>query len=68
MERLGYVFDISLVFYDVDEVIKVNWVCGYSERLVISYFFIYIGEGVLIRVIKNLRVCGDCYKWMKIVS
>ncbi|CAN7112498.1 unnamed protein product, partial [Brassica rapa subsp. narinosa] len=68
MERLGYAPDTSLVLHDVDEATKVNWVCGHSERLATSYSLIHTGEGVPIRVTKNLRVCGDCHKWMKIVS
>nr|VDD52582.1 unnamed protein product [Brassica oleracea] len=68
IERLGYAPDTRVVLHDVDEATKVNWVCGHSERLATSYSLIHTGEGVPIRVTKNLRVCGDCHAWMKIVS
>ncbi|KAJ0244758.1 Pentatricopeptide repeat-containing protein [Hirschfeldia incana] len=68
IEKSGYAPDTSVVLHDVDEATKVNWVCGHSERLATSYSLIHTGEGVPIRVTKNLRVCGDCHAWMKIVS
>ncbi|KAF8048195.1 hypothetical protein N665_2616s0002 [Sinapis alba] len=68
IEKSGYAPDTSVVLHDVDEATKVNWVCGHSERLATSYSLIHTGEGVPIRVTKNLRVCADCHKWMKIVS
>ncbi|CAA7024682.1 unnamed protein product [Microthlaspi erraticum] len=64
----GYAPDTSVVLHDVDEETKANWVCGHSERLATTYSLIHTGEGVPVRVTKNLRVCGDCHSWMKIVS
>lgn len=69
IEKSGYATDTGVVeLHDVDEATKVNWVCGHSERLATSYSLIHTGEGVPIRVTKNMRVCGDCHAWMKIVS
>ncbi|KAL1212926.1 Pentatricopeptide repeat-containing protein [Cardamine amara subsp. amara] len=68
IEKLGYSPDTSVVLHDVDEETKANWVCGHSERLATTYSLIHTGEGVPIRVTKNLRVCADCHSWMKIVS
>ncbi|KFK38798.1 hypothetical protein AALP_AA3G161600 [Arabis alpina] len=68
IEKSGYSPDTSVVLHDVDEETKANWVCGHSERLATTYSLIHTGEGVPIRVTKNLRVCADCHSWMKIVS
>ncbi|KAL0719477.1 hypothetical protein Bca4012_068801 [Brassica carinata] len=68
IEKSGYAPDTSVVLHDVDEATKASWVCGHSERLATSYSLIHTGEGVPIRVTKNLRVCADCHAWMKIVS
>ncbi|XP_010465324.1 PREDICTED: pentatricopeptide repeat-containing protein At3g14330-like [Camelina sativa] len=66
--KSGYAPDTSVVLHDVDEETKANWVCGHSERLATTYSLIHTGEGVPLRVTKNLRVCADCHSWMKIVS
>ncbi|XP_010419150.1 PREDICTED: pentatricopeptide repeat-containing protein At3g14330-like [Camelina sativa] len=68
IDKSGYSPDTSVVLHDVDEVTKANWVCRHSERLATTYSLIHTGEGVPIRVTKNLRVCADCHSWMKIVS
>ncbi|EFH61296.1 pentatricopeptide repeat-containing protein [Arabidopsis lyrata subsp. lyrata] len=68
IEKSGYSPDTSVVLHDVDEETKANWVCGHSERLAATYSLIHTGEGVPVRVTKNLRVCADCHSWMKIVS
>ncbi|OAP05877.1 hypothetical protein AXX17_AT3G14920 [Arabidopsis thaliana] len=68
IEKSGYSPNTSVVLHDVDEETKANWVCGHSERLATTYSLIHTGEGVPIRITKNLRVCADCHSWMKIVS
>lgn len=39
---------------------------GYSEKLVLIFGLIVIGDGILIRVFKNLCICVDCYNFVKI--
>lgn len=39
----------------------------YSERFVCIYVFIISLVRMLIRIIKNFRVCGDCYNVFKII-
>ncbi|KAK4490864.1 hypothetical protein RD792_001579 [Penstemon davidsonii] len=68
MERLGYKPDTGDVLHDIDEAMKVEWVCGHSERLATVFALIHTGYGLPIRITKNLRVCGDCHTWMKYVS
>lgn len=68
MEEVGYVPDTGVILHDVNEEMKMEWVCGHSERLATMYGLIHTGSGMPIRVTKNLRVCGDCHSWMKVVS
>lgn len=61
MRKEGYVFDMFCVFYNVEEDEKEVLLCGYSEKLVIVFGIFNILLGIVIRVVKNLRVCNDCY-------
>lgn len=40
----------------------------HSEKLAIAFGLINTGPGTEITVIKNLRVCGDCHLFLKLVS
>ncbi|KZV31734.1 pentatricopeptide repeat-containing protein [Dorcoceras hygrometricum] len=68
MEKRGYVPDTGVVLHDIDEDMKLEWVCGHSERLATIYALIHGGSGLPIRITKNLRVCADCHTWMKYAS
>ncbi|KAG8365284.1 hypothetical protein BUALT_Bualt18G0088500 [Buddleja alternifolia] len=68
MEESGYRADTGVVLHDIDEEMKVEWVCGHSERLATVFALVHTGSGLPIRVTKNLRVCADCHSWMKYVS
>lgn len=53
---------IGLGFFD--------WCLGfvfYSEKLVIVYGLMRIFVGIVFRIIKNFRVCRDCYLFIKCV-
>ncbi|KAI4319479.1 hypothetical protein MLD38_033070 [Melastoma candidum] len=41
---------------------------GYRERLAIAYGLLEDPNGSAIRVTKNLRVCGDCPEFCKLLS
>ncbi|PIN26270.1 hypothetical protein CDL12_00974 [Handroanthus impetiginosus] len=68
MEKKGYIPDTGVVLHDIDEEMKVEWVCGHSERLATVFALIHAGPGLPIRITKNLRVCADCHNWMKHAS
>ncbi|KAI5659991.1 hypothetical protein M9H77_28784 [Catharanthus roseus] len=68
LEKSGYEPDTGVVLHDVGEEVKVDWVCGHSERLATIYGLIHCGSGMPLRITKNLRVCADCHAWMKFVS
>eukprot|EP01018_Ginkgo_biloba_P030827 Gb_14948 [translate_table: standard] len=66
MEEAGYVADTSFVLWDVEE--KEHILCGHSERLAIAFGLVNTCPRTSIRVIKNLRVCGDCHTATKFIS
>lgn len=68
MEQEGYVPDTKEVLHDVDEEQKKYLLCYHSERLAIAFGIISTPAGTTIRVIKNLRVCGDCHTATKFIS
>ena len=56
----GYVPDVSSVLHDIGDEEKVHAIKVHSERLAIAYGFIVVEAGSLIRIVKNLWVCGNC--------
>ncbi|XP_056684186.1 pentatricopeptide repeat-containing protein At3g63370, chloroplastic [Spinacia oleracea] len=64
----GYVAETKYVLHNVDEEEKTKMLYGHSERLAIAYALLESSKGAPIRVNKNLRVCGDCHAFIKLVS
>ncbi|CAK7346517.1 unnamed protein product [Dovyalis caffra] len=64
----GYVPQTKFVFHNVGEEEKVQMLYGHSERLAIAYGLLSTPGGTPIRITKNLRVCGDCHTFCKLVS
>ncbi|XWS31516.1 hypothetical protein CRYUN_Cryun23aG0083200 [Craigia yunnanensis] len=64
----GYVAQTKFVLHNVEENEKVKMLYGHSERLAIAYGLLKTAEGTRIRITKNLRVCGDCHTFCKLVS
>ncbi|KAL8191679.1 hypothetical protein R6Q57_028410 [Mikania cordata] len=64
----GYVSDTDFVLHDVDEKLKLGNLYAHSEKLAVAYGLISTPERTVIRLTKNLRVCGDCHTFMKFVS
>ncbi|GFP97982.1 pentatricopeptide repeat-containing protein at3g63370 [Phtheirospermum japonicum] len=64
----GYRAETRYVTRDVEEREKVKMLYGHSERLALAYGLLSTGRGTAIRVTKNLRVCGDCHTFTKLVS
>lgn len=42
--------------------------CHHSEKLAIAFGLMNTSPGTPIRVVKNLRVCGDCHSATKFIS
>eukprot|EP01018_Ginkgo_biloba_P000474 Gb_25130 [translate_table: standard] len=68
MKDTGYVPDTNFVLRDVEEEQKEQFLCHHSERLAIAFGLIITPPGTLIRIFKNLRVCGDCHTATKCMS
>jgi len=71
MDRIrqeGYTPDINFVLHDVDEETKESTLYLHSEKLAIVFGLLNLGPGSVIRIRKNLRVCGDCHTATKFIS
>ncbi|PHU20369.1 putative pentatricopeptide repeat-containing protein [Capsicum chinense] len=68
MEQEGYVADTNYVLQQVAGQEKSETIRYHSERLAIAFALISFPPERPIRVMKNLRVCGDCHNAIKIVS
>ncbi|KAI3449689.1 hypothetical protein Pfo_006354 [Paulownia fortunei] len=64
----GYKAQTSYVLHNVDEKEKVKMLHGHSERLALAYGLLTTPQRIPIRVTKNLRVCGDCHTFTKLIS
>ncbi|KAJ7966005.1 Pentatricopeptide repeat-containing protein [Quillaja saponaria] len=67
-EEIGYVHKVNFSLHDVDEESKEDSLRVHSEKLAIGLALVSGGlkEGErLIRIFKNLRVCGDCHTFIK---
>eukprot|EP00268_Persea_americana_P065399 TRINITY_DN8727_c0_g1_i1.p1 TRINITY_DN8727_c0_g1~~TRINITY_DN8727_c0_g1_i1.p1 ORF type:complete len:609 (+),score=79.87 TRINITY_DN8727_c0_g1_i1:132-1958(+) len=69
LKMVGYVPDTSLVSHpDMTEEMKEATLRYHSEKLAIAFGLINTPPGTTIRVVKNLRVCGDCHSAAKFIS
>lgn len=42
--------------------------CGHSEKLALAFGLLSTPQGTTLRILKNLRVCGDCHEANRIIS
>jgi len=68
MKAAGYVPDTRFVLKDLEEEQKEQSLFHHSEKLAIAFGLLNTSPGTTIRVIKNLRVCGDCHSAIKFIS
>lgn len=68
LREAGYCPDGSFVLHDVDEEEKVHSLRYHSEKLAVAYGLLKVPEAMPIRVMKNLRVCGDCHTAIKLIA
>jgi hypothetical protein len=66
--ELGYEPETSNVLHDIGEEEKQYALSYHSEKLAIAFGLISTPPGETIRVIKNLRICGDCHVVAKLIS
>ncbi|KAL5702630.1 hypothetical protein ACHQM5_027825 [Ranunculus cassubicifolius] len=68
LAEAGYSPDISPVLHDIGEEEKEIAIKVHSERLAIAFGLLVTEAGACIRIVKNLRICGDCHKVFKMIS
>ncbi|XP_058072283.1 pentatricopeptide repeat-containing protein At4g02750-like isoform X2 [Magnolia sinica] len=68
IKAAGYVPDTSFVLHDVSEEEKECNLATHSEKLAIAFGLLNTDPGTVLRVTKNLRICGDCHTATKFIS
>ncbi|XP_057974278.1 pentatricopeptide repeat-containing protein At1g20230 isoform X2 [Malania oleifera] len=68
MKKAGYYPISDVVLQDVEEQDKEQILCGHSEKLAVVLGLLNTSPGSPLRVIKNLRICGDCHAVIKFIS
>lgn len=64
----GYLPHTRNVLVDIEDEEKENALRHHSEKIAISFMLINTGPKTPIRVVKNLRICGDCHWWIELIS
>lgn len=68
IKAAGYTPDTSFVLHDVTEEEKEHNLATHSEKLAIAFGLLNTSPGTVLRVTKNLRICGDCHVACKFIS
>ncbi|KAI3978666.1 hypothetical protein MKX01_015841, partial [Papaver californicum] len=68
LAEAGYSPDVSPVLHDIGKEEKENAIRVHRERLAIALGLLVTQVGDSIRIVKNLRVCGDCHLVCKMIS
>ncbi|KAL6056762.1 Pentatricopeptide repeat-containing protein [Balamuthia mandrillaris] len=68
MKAAGYKPDTDWVLHDVPDEQKEVELCHHSEKLAIAFGVLATPPGEPLRIIKNLRVCGDCHTATKFIA
>ncbi|XP_072992230.1 pentatricopeptide repeat-containing protein At2g03880, mitochondrial [Typha latifolia] len=64
----GYIPDTEFVLHDLGREQKEELLRYHSEKLAIAFGMVNSTKGKPIRIMKNLRICGDCHSFAKLVS
>ncbi|KAK8934695.1 Polygalacturonase QRT3 [Platanthera zijinensis] len=67
MKGAGYRPGTGFVLHDVSEEEEGN-LATHSEKLATVFGILNTNSGVVLRVTKNLRICGDCHTAVKFIS
>ncbi|XP_011628407.1 pentatricopeptide repeat-containing protein At4g21065 [Amborella trichopoda] len=68
IKKEGYVPDMTFALHDVDEEGKELGLASHSEKLALAFGLLSLPAEKPIRIVKNLRVCGDCHSAIKFAS
>ncbi|XVF58201.1 hypothetical protein PTKIN_Ptkin07bG0045000 [Pterospermum kingtungense] len=68
MKIHGYKVETEHDLHDVEESRKQELLKHHSEKLALSFGLLCLPPSAPIRIMKNLRICGDCHSFMKHAS
>lgn len=68
MRKLGYVPDTKFVLQDMESEHKEYVLSTHSEKLAVAFGLLKLPNGTPVRVLKNLRICGDCHTAIMFMS
>nr|GEX19505.1 pentatricopeptide repeat-containing protein At4g21065-like [Tanacetum cinerariifolium] len=68
IKMAGYVPTTSEVLLDIGQEEREDALTRHSEKLAIAFALLKTPPGTPIRIVKNLRVCGDCHSATKFIS
>ncbi|GJN24647.1 hypothetical protein PR202_gb12400 [Eleusine coracana subsp. coracana] len=66
--KAGYEPDTTFVLHDVEEYQKRHFLMYHSVKLATMYGLLMAGPGQTVRVVKNIRMCGDCHSFLEHAS
>ncbi|MED6150223.1 hypothetical protein PIB30_070334 [Stylosanthes scabra] len=66
--KVGYALQVGNVLHDIEEEGKEDSVSKHSEKLAAAFGIVKLPKGRVLKIVKNLRVCGDCHTYMKLIS
>ncbi|XP_073032301.1 putative pentatricopeptide repeat-containing protein At3g08820 [Primulina eburnea] len=68
LRAAGYVPTTEFVLFDIEAEEKEHFLGYHSEKLALAFGLISTKKNTVIRIVKNLRVCGDCHTVIKLIS
>ncbi|PKA51216.1 Pentatricopeptide repeat-containing protein [Apostasia shenzhenica] len=68
IKEVGYVPDTTYVLMPVDEQERETKLKHHSEKLALAFALLRLPPGATIRIMKNIRMCGDCHTAIKLAS
>ncbi|KAI6688413.1 hypothetical protein NL676_025241 [Syzygium grande] len=68
IRKAGLAPKTEFVLHDVDEELKEDIINEHCEKLAISFGILVTNPGRTLIIRKNLRICGDCHSFAKIIS
>lgn len=68
LQKLGYKAETQHDLHQVGESVKPELLGHHSEKLAFTMGLLFLPTNAPIRIMKNLRICGDCHSFMKFAS
>ncbi|XP_057780695.1 pentatricopeptide repeat-containing protein At2g03880, mitochondrial-like [Salvia miltiorrhiza] len=68
LKEEGYVPDTNFVYQDLEGEQMENSLVYHSEKLAIAFGIMRLPKGKTVRIRKNLRICGDCHVFAKLLA